>query len=122
MGNMSMAISEHAEKLERMDRNRMEQGMDLNERAQTAPDEMSEIPRELTMLKGAVTSLHSAANDLLGKVSTTVRDVPEDSAKISEIPTKFPVTTELSRALREIYDEVSTIENKLARAYHRSEL
>jgi hypothetical protein len=43
-------------------------------------------------------------------------------AEVHEIPTRFPVTTELSKAIREIYEEVSMIEDKLARAHHRSEL
>lgn len=93
----------------------------LEERAKVAPDEMAEIPRELTMLKGAVSSLHSSANDLLGKISPTIREEPENDG-LSEIPTKFPVHSEVGKAVREIYDEVSTIENKLARAYHRSGL
>jgi uncharacterized protein YoxC len=106
-------------------RSRMEdQGIELADRAKVAPDEMNEIPRELTILRGAVSSLHGAANNLLGKVSTTVRDVPEDESQVlaETIPTRFPVTTELSRAIREIYEEVNTIEGKIARAYHRSEL
>jgi hypothetical protein len=84
---------------------------------------MAEIPRELTMLQGAVSSLHGVANDVLGKMAPTIRNVPEDEmAEVHEIPTRFPVTTELSKAIREIYEEVSMIEDKLARAHHRSEL
>lgn len=87
-----------------------------------APDEMSEIPRELMTLRGAISSLHGVTNDLLGKISPIQRDVPEDSPELKEVTGHSPVTTEISRALRELYEEVSTIENKIARAYHRSEL
>lgn len=122
---MGMADMERAEHALYMDRRGtvMSQGEPLVDRAESAPDDMSEIPRELTMIRGAVASLHEVTNDLLGKIAPTIRDVPEDeAANISEIPTPLPVTTELSKALREIHDEVSTIENKVARAVHKSEL
>jgi hypothetical protein len=88
-----------------------------------APDDMAQIPRELTMLRGAVSSLHGAANDLLGRLTPAVRDVPEEEAsELRKVPTNFPVSTEMSRTLRDISDEVSAIENKLARAAYRIEL
>lgn len=94
----------------------------LMARAEGAPDEMNEVPRELTMLRGAVSSLHGVAGDLLGQIAPVVRDEPENDTALREIPTKFPVTTEVSRLLRDIYDEVSTIESKLARARNRIQL
>jgi hypothetical protein len=88
-----------------------------------SPDEMAQIPRELTMLRGAITSLHGRANDLLGRLAPAMRDVPEDEgSKISEITTKFPVSTEFSRAIHDAWEECSSIERKLERAYNRLEL
>jgi hypothetical protein len=89
-----------------------------------SPDEMAQIPREVTMLIGAITSLHGRANDLIGRLAPAMRDVPEDEplGKISEIPTKFPVSTELSRAIHDAWEECGSIERKLERAYNRLEL
>lgn len=92
----------------------------LADKAQQDPDSMPEIVRELTMLKGAVASLHSSAKHLIDKVVDITRpdEVPQEK-RLAEV---LPTSTALAIALREITNEVSMIEDKIASATYRIEL
>ena len=81
-----------------------------------------EVIREVTTVKGAVTAVHNAVNDLIQKIQPVMRDEPEDDQKLAEIPTYPRVSTPVSRELQEVWRELSTIETKLRRVYNKVEL
>jgi hypothetical protein len=89
----------------------------------TDPHSMPQVRRELMMLRGAISSVHTKANELIERLSDFQRQEPEnDSAKLMEIPTEMPVTSPFAQELRELSNECSNIEQKLARASYRLEL
>lgn len=87
------------------------------------PHNMPQVRRELVMLRGALSSVHTKANELIEQLPDFMRQEPEnDTAKLMEIPTEMPVTSPFAQELRELTNECSTIEQKLARASYRLEL
>jgi hypothetical protein len=90
-------------------------------RVDLATEQMPEVHRELTMLRGALEDVRRRADDIVAKTMSVQRNIPEE--KTDNMPVDLmPVTTEVGKHLRDMTEECSQIASILARAENKIEL
>jgi hypothetical protein len=84
------------------------------------PEQMPEIARELTIVKGAFASLQIRTEELITKLTPALRpDTPHDGVALKE---GFEVRTPVGQELHELQHMISKLEDRVASAGFRLEL
>lgn len=78
------------------------------------PENMPEVPREITMIRGALEGVGRRVDDLRNQLKIVRLQKPEAVSESTKGDEPWPVYSDLGKQLRDVYREISQIEDALS--------
>jgi hypothetical protein len=87
------------------------------------PESAPELPREITILKGAVSSVDKRVRELIDRLEPVLRPTEPTAEVAAKLGSdSLPVSTRYAVELRDIQHELSRLEDVVSYVLHRLEI